>query len=97
MPDQDPGDGPTDVADPEGGEEPGHRSVLGGLDRPPQVVHRDLAPALTTQQLVGVEDEDVGRVGDQTLAQQEIDGLVAHVLDVHPTPGAEVEQPLPDP
>ena len=46
--------------------------------------------------MVGVEAEYVGRVGDQTLTEEQVNRSIPHVLDVHSAPAGEVEQPFSD-
>ena len=93
---QHPGHRRTYVTDAQSGQQPGHRSVPGGVDRLGEIIDRDLAPALELEELGRVEREDVGGIGDQIVLQEQIDGLVAHVLDVHAAPAGEVEEPLTD-
>src|SRR5690606_15273553 len=62
-----------------------------------EVGDRDRTPSFHVEQGVGVEGEQIGGIANQTLLEEQVDRLVPEVLDVHPAPPGEMEQPLTEP
>ncbi len=82
------------MADAQGRQQVPERPLLGSFDRRHEVVHRDLAPTVELQDIGRIQVVDVTHVLEPSPLDEVDDRLVSETLDVHATPGREVEQAL---
>ena len=84
-----------DVADPEREEEPREVVLLAALDLAEQVRGGLFPPTLEAGEVVRRKRVDRGDVGEQPLANQLVDELLAEAFDPHRAAGAEVPERFP--
>ena len=82
------------MAHTEGHQQVGQRTLLGLLDGPQQVTHRNLAPTFEGQQILRPQPIQIGRVLSQAGLGQQPHRALAQALDIHGPAGTEMDEPL---